>query len=173
MIRVFRALGWLSRFSCSKVVTKNSKYFGNFWKKLGIFLNNFRKFDHNFETRNARKLMKCSKDSYYSLESHKILRHKIGSFGQLPGDDDVTGIKTGFAQTYIYHVNINKEPDNQNWNKFLLQTARRSPSSALASSAGDSLQYVIWIWSTRGQRLWEQHVYQFLFFGPKCWLQIC
>jgi len=36
--------------------------------------------------------MKCSEDSYYSLESHKIFSHKIGSFGQLLGDDDVIGI---------------------------------------------------------------------------------
>jgi len=33
--------------------------------------------------------MKGSNDSYDSLESNKTLSHKIGSFGRLPGDDDV------------------------------------------------------------------------------------
>jgi len=36
--------------------------------------------------------MKPSEDSYYSLEFNKILSHKIGSFGRLPGDDDVIGM---------------------------------------------------------------------------------
>jgi len=36
-------------------------------------------FGHNFGTRNARKSIKGSKDSYHSLESHKTLSHEIGS----------------------------------------------------------------------------------------------
>jgi len=55
----------------------------------GISRINFRTFGHNSGTRNPRKFIKGSKDSYYSLESKKNLSHKIGSFGLLPGDDDV------------------------------------------------------------------------------------
>jgi len=56
---------------------------------LGISLNNFQKFGHNFGNRNTRKSIKPSKDSYYSLKSNKLLSHEINSFGQLPGDDDI------------------------------------------------------------------------------------
>ena len=31
----------------------------------------------------------CFKDLYHSQESKKTLSHKIGSFGQLPRDDDI------------------------------------------------------------------------------------
>jgi len=36
-------------------------------------------FVYNFETRNARKSIKGSKDLYYSLVSNKTLSHEIGS----------------------------------------------------------------------------------------------
>jgi len=36
-------------------------------------------FGHNFRTRNARKSIKGSKDSYYSLESNKTLSYNSGS----------------------------------------------------------------------------------------------
>jgi len=36
-------------------------------------------FLHNFGTINARKSIKDSKDSYYSLESKQTLSHNIGS----------------------------------------------------------------------------------------------
>ena len=58
----------------------------------GISLINFRKFGHNFGNRSARKSIKRSEDSYYSLESNKTLCHNIGSCGRFPGDDDVIGI---------------------------------------------------------------------------------
>ena len=54
-----------------------------------ISQNNIRLFYRNLWTRNAGKSSKPSKDTYYSLESNKTLRHEIGSFGRLPGDDDV------------------------------------------------------------------------------------
>jgi len=38
---------------------------------MGISSINFRKFGHNFGTRNARKSIKSSKHSYDSLESNK------------------------------------------------------------------------------------------------------
>jgi len=55
----------------------------------GISLINLWYFVHNFGTKNARMSIKPSKDSYYRLESNKTLRHEIGSFGRLPGEDDV------------------------------------------------------------------------------------
>jgi len=63
----------------------------------GISLINFRKFGHNFRTRKARKSIKVSKDSYYSLESHKALSHEIGSFDLLPRGDDVNQMQTKYA----------------------------------------------------------------------------
>jgi len=50
---------------------------------------NLRYFGHTFGTRKARKSIKPSKDLHYNLESNKILIHEIGSFGRLPGVDDV------------------------------------------------------------------------------------
>jgi len=60
-----------------------------FLQKPGVSLINIRLFYHNSWTRNATKSIKPSKDSYYVLESNKILSHKIGSIGRPPGDDDV------------------------------------------------------------------------------------
>jgi len=45
-----------------------------------------------------------------SLGSNKTLSHKIGSFGQLPGDDDVIGMKIGYAETYSHRVTVSKKP---------------------------------------------------------------
>jgi len=39
--------------------------------------------------RNARLLIKLSKDTYYSVKSKQSLSHEINSFGRLLGDDDV------------------------------------------------------------------------------------
>jgi len=50
-----------------------------------ISLINFCLFCLNVWTTNARKLIKGSKDSYYSLESKKILSYKIGSIVRLQG----------------------------------------------------------------------------------------
>jgi len=71
-------------------MSKNFQIFQEFPREFGVFpLLNLRYFGHNFGTRNARKSIKPSKESYYSLEYNKILSHEIGSFGRLPGDDDV------------------------------------------------------------------------------------
>ena len=40
-------------------------------------------FGNNFGPRNARKLIKGSQDSYYSLKSNKTLSHKIRLLDQL------------------------------------------------------------------------------------------
>jgi len=40
-------------------------------------------FCYIFRTKNARKSIKGSNNSYYSLESNKPLSHKIGSFGRI------------------------------------------------------------------------------------------
>jgi len=50
---------------------------------------NFRKFGHDFGTRKARKSIKESKRSCYTIEFKKTLSHKLGSFGRFLGDDDV------------------------------------------------------------------------------------
>jgi len=55
----------------------------------GISLINFCLFCHNVWTRNARKSIKGSKDSYCGLESKKTLSYKIGSIVRLPGADDL------------------------------------------------------------------------------------
>ena len=55
---------------------------------MGNSLTNFRKFGHSFRTRNARKSMKGSNDSYDSLESNKTFSYEIGSIGPLPQDVD-------------------------------------------------------------------------------------
>jgi len=41
--------------------------------------------------------IKPSKESYDSLESNQILSQEIGSFGRLPGDDDVIQMQTKHA----------------------------------------------------------------------------
>ena len=43
--------------------------FGNFW--------------HNFLTRNARNLIKGSKNAYFSLESKNIAIHNIGAWDRM------------------------------------------------------------------------------------------
>jgi len=47
------------------------------------FLKYLEFFSHNFGPRNARKLIKGSKDAYYSLESNIALSHQIGLLDQL------------------------------------------------------------------------------------------
>jgi len=53
-----------SSVSGSKVMPKNSKYFRNLLSNFRDSLINFRKFGHNFGTRNTRKSIKSSKDLY-------------------------------------------------------------------------------------------------------------
>jgi len=47
------------------------------WGLAGISLNSLWYFCHNFGTRNARKSIKPSKDSYYSLVSNKNSSQKM------------------------------------------------------------------------------------------------
>ena len=63
-------------------------------------------------TRNVRKFIKPSKDSYCSLESKKTLNHKIGWIVGLPGDDVINANK--YAQTSFHYVNINEKPEISN-----------------------------------------------------------
>jgi len=65
---------------------KRFQIFQEFPKKFaGISLMNLQNFGHNFGTRNTRKSIKPSKDSYYSLKSKKNLSSEIGLFVRLSG----------------------------------------------------------------------------------------
>jgi len=75
-------------------MTKKFQIFQEFPRGLAeIPLFNLRYFGYNFETRNARKSFKLSKDSYYSLLSNKSLSQKNGSWRWHPGPDDVILMK--------------------------------------------------------------------------------
>jgi len=75
-----RGFDGLSGVSCLKVKGKITRI------KLGKsppipkeFLQDLGSCDHNFGTRNSRKSIRDSKDTYYSLESKKTLSHNFGS----------------------------------------------------------------------------------------------
>jgi len=52
------------------------------WRPLGI-PDIFGIFLHNFWTRNARNLIKGSKNAYFSLESKNTASHNIGAWDQM------------------------------------------------------------------------------------------
>ena len=68
----------------------------------GISLIKIRKFGHNFWTGNARKSIKSSKDSYWSLESKKTSSHQIQCLVRLPGSDVIIQM----------HRNMHEQPLN-------------------------------------------------------------
>jgi len=84
-MQVFRALDQLPSISGSEVMAKKFQIFQECCRGLAeISLINLRHFGHNFGTRNARKSIKPSKDSYYSLVSNKNSSQKMALGNQGP-----------------------------------------------------------------------------------------
>ena len=84
-------------FVVQTLCQKNSRYFRDFLRKLRGFpwlISGCLSIILEPET-----LQNPSNppDSYYSPEPNKTLSHEIGSFGRLPGDDDVIQMQTKYA----------------------------------------------------------------------------
>ena len=82
---------------------------------LGKSCINWGLFDLNFATRNARKSIKASKNSYYSLKSHQTLSHNIGSLSGRWRHKR----KTKRSKTYPSRDDIHRKPQTLMWKVFV------------------------------------------------------
>ena len=115
-----RDLDRLPRVSCARVMTERPLILYGFPREsVGIPLNNYCLFCHNFWTRNARKSNKPSKDSYCSLELKKTLSHKIWWIVWLPGNYVIIQIQINMRKHPIIMQTSTKNPRSQAKKNFL------------------------------------------------------
>ena len=74
---------------------------------LGIFQFFLHFFGHNFWTRNVRKPIQPSTDSYYNLVSNKILSQKIGSWCWHLGPDNLIQTCINFLPLWCHQQKSN------------------------------------------------------------------
>jgi len=128
-------------FSDQKLGQKISNVAGILAEAAGISLINFRKFGHNCRTRDARKSIKSSKDSYYSLEFNttRVKKRRVWSTpkGWWP-HRNVNRTRINILPSCKHQQNT----DIQYWNNFFIASYKISPclvglKSSLTQPAGE------------------------------------